>query len=189
MSNTSGRKKIRLTVDHVVAQLKPEKSTDQYLALGSDLTPQTIRSHLCVVLKAEEFMGYENYYVKPGPLSPSETDMLEYIISNQLSRLPGDIDWESLFLELIITGITSNGVDGFTCNDTGDLLNGLSKKYKETAAAKRATRPVPWSKQEFIQLCLRIALESKSGMWFHTHHFQVANHYSMKQGGLFICME
>lgn len=178
----------RLTVDYVISQLHPVTATSQYWELSNKSCVQVIRDHTSIVLELEEVEGFKNFYIKPGPLSSSEKSMIQFILSYS-TITPWQSDWQGLFFGLILTGLVANGDYRISdISETELLLKGLEQQYKEEIAPKLDTHPVPWSEEEFTQLCLRIALESKGGMWFHTHSKEVANHYSMKEGGLFICM-
>jgi hypothetical protein len=179
----------RLTADYVISQLQPPASAaDQYQHVRGESGLQSIRDHTSIVLEIEEVEGFKNFYVKPGPLSSSEKSMIQFILSYSIVT-PCEIDLYGLFLGLILSGLIANGDCRISdIDETESLLKGLEQQYREEIAPNLGTYPVPWSEDEFTQLCLRIALESKGGMWFHTHSEEVANHYSMKEGGLFICM-
>lgn len=183
MSEQPAEKKIKLD----------EESSEKHVSyddIDYGVPPDYIRPHSRFVLLGPHNKHFHKFYIKPKKLSESESSLLQFILEYEHDLKISGLDWGAFFIDLIRPGILSNS--GYCDKEKAEksklILETVEDVYRDNMRIQDIHYQVPWTKQEFKQLCTKIVTESADGGWIETHDAMKANLVSVS-GTLFIFME
>lgn len=165
-------KNAKLTPGDVITYLKAP-AVSEIAKTSAPLPP--IRNHSHVVINVINEEGDPMAYIKPGPLSEAEAKYCHGIYWN--GSPASAFIWQAQIKFLEIIRATTEGVE--IEQEEDDLFHMIIRLKDDYADLKNNRKnEVPWSEEEYEQMCLQIIKDAKYGKWFHTFDIVVINRYS-----------